>query len=323
MTLRTYVIRRLIVLIPTFFLISIIIFVLIHLAPGDPLSAMFGPRVIPPEVREQITKKMGLDKPLPVQYLVWLSQILRGDLGYSYLSKRPVIEMIAVRIPSTLELMLLAEIAAVTTAIVLGVIAAVKEYSLVDAACSLGALIGYSTPNFWMALLLILVFAFWLGWFPAVGMHADIKFDTPFEALFDHLHHLVLPAFVLAFGWTAYLFRLVRSSMLEVLRQDYITTARAKGVKERVVIYKHALRNALLPVVTYEGYSIGFMLGGAVVIEEVFNWLGLGNFMVQIARTRDYPALMGLSTIIALMVLIANLCADIAYAIVDPRIRYE
>ena len=324
MTLRTYVIRRLLVLIPTFFLISIIIFTLIHLAPGDPIQAMFGPRLIPQETRERITKELGLDQPIHVQYLIWVSKVLRGDLGYSYLSKEPVIDMISVRIPRTLELMLLAEIVSVTMGIVLGVIAAVKHWSLVDAASSLAALIGYSAPNFWMALMAIIVFAVSLGWLPVGGMSTlGVKFPTPLHALLDHLKHVILPVFILAFGWAAYLFRLVRSSMLEVLRQDYIVTARAKGLKERVVIYKHALRNALLPVVTYEGYSIGFLLSGAVVIEEVFTWLGLGHFMVRIALTRDYPTLMGLSMTIAIMVLLANLCADIAYAIVDPRIRYE
>jgi len=305
-------------------LISIIIFTLIHLAPGDPLQAIWGPRHISPEAREEIIKRFGLDQPIPVQYLIWVSKILRGDFGYSYINNAPVIDLVSVRIPRTLELMVLAEIASVAIGIVLGVLAAVKHGSLVDAGSSLGALIGYSTPNFWMALILILVFAVGLGWLPAGGMStAGITFPTPFHALLDHLKHAILPVFVLAFGWAAYLFRLVRSSMLEVLRQDYIITARAKGLKERVVIYKHALRNALLPVVTYEGYSMGFLLGGAVVIEQVFTWLGLGHFMVLIAEKRDYPVLMGLSMIIALMVLIANLCADIAYAIVDPRITYD
>lgn len=305
-------------------MISLIVFALIHLAPGDPVSAMFGPRKIDPEIRAEITKRMGLDQPLPVQYLIWVSALLRGDLGYSYLNNAPVIDLIVVRIPRTVELMILAEIVSVTIGIVLGVIAAVKQYSLVDAASSLGALIGYSIPNFWMALMLVFVFALSLGWLPISGLASlGVSFPTPFHALLDHLKHAILPVSILAFGWTAYLFRLVRSSMMEVLGQDYITTARAKGLKERIVIYKHALRNALLPVVTYESYSIGYLLGGAVVIEEVFSWLGLGHFMVRIALTRDYPTLMGLSMIIALMVLLANLCADIAYAIVDPRIRYE
>ncbi len=324
MTLRTYVIRRLLLIIPTFFLISLIVFTLIHLAPGDPISAMFGPRRIPEEIREKITKDLGLDQPIPIQYLIWLSRLLQGDLGYSYLSNAPVIVLIGERIPRTLELMLLATTVSTAIAVLLGVIAAVKHQSIVDAVCSLGALVGYSTPSFWMALISIIVFGLTLRWFPISGLASSgTTFATPLGALLDHLWHAILPVSILTFAWTAYAFRLVRSSMLEALRQDYIVTARAKGVSERVVIYKHALRNALLPVVTLVGYSVGFLLGGAVVIEEVFSWLGLGHMMVRIALTRDYPTLMGLSMIIALMVLLANLCTDIAYAIVDPRVRYE
>ena len=324
MTLRTYVIRRLILIIPTFFLISIIIFVLIHLAPGDPTQVMLSGHPISRELMEQLRVELGLDQPVPVQYLVWVSNLLRGDLGFSYISAQPIWSLIGERITRTVELMLVAEFVSVAIAIVLGVIAAVKQYSLADALSSVGALIGYSTPNFWMALTLLLVFSLWLGWLPAAGVQSwGVPFDSPFHALYDHLLHLLLPAFVLVLGWTAYLFRMVRSSMLEVLGQDYITTARAKGLRERVVIYKHALRNALLPVVTYESYSVGFLLGGAAVIETIFAWPGLGQMMVERAGLRDYPALMGLGVIIAIMVLIANLCADITYAVVDPRIRYD
>jgi len=324
MTLRTYITRRLIVIIPTFFFISMVIFTLIHLAPGDPVIAMIGRHPVSYEVMEMIRKDLGLDKPIPVQYLIWVSKLLRGNFGYSYVSARPVIAMIREKVPRTLELMLAAEAVSVVIAIILGVIAAVKHYSLADAACSLGALIGYSAPNFWIGLIALLFFALWLRWLPASGTQTiGIKFASPLHALLDHLKYLVLPTSILVLGWTAYLFRMVRSSMLEVLRQDYITTARAKGLKERVVIYKHALRNALLPVITYEGYSMGFLLGGAAIIEYIFSWPGLGQFIVLVAESRDYPTLMGIAMIIALMVLLANLCADIAYAIVDPRIRYD
>ena len=323
MTLRNYIIRRLILIVPTFFFISIVIFTLIHLAPGDPIYAMIGRHPVSPEVMERIRADLGLDQPIPVQYLLWLSHLLRGDLGFSYVSYRPVINMISERIPRTLELMLVAEVFSILIAVSLGVIAAVKHYSLTDAACSLGALIGYSAPNFWVALLAILVFAVWLKWLPISGTQSFKPLVSPLAALFDHLKHIILPVSILVLTWTAYLFRMVRSSMLEVLRQDYINTARAKGVKERVVIYKHALRNALLPVVTYVGFSVGFLLSGAAVIENVFSWPGLGRFIVTIAEVRDYPTLMGLGMTIALMVLVANLCADIAYALIDPRIRYD
>ena len=323
MGLRNYVIRRLILIIPTFFLISLLIFMLIHAAPGDPTLIMLG-RTGDPEVRAQAIIDLGLDQPVFVQYLMWINRMLRADLGYSYISNQAIWKMVSWRIPNTLKLMLAAEIVSVTIAIVLGVIAAVKQYSLADALSSVGALIGYSSPGFWIALMSLLVFALWLRWLPSSGTHTvGVEFASPFHAFYDQLKHLLLPTSILVLGWTAYLFRMVRSSMLDVLMQDYITTARAKGLKERIVIYKHALRNALLPVVTYEGYSIGFLFGGAAVIETIFGWPGLGQLMVQVALTRDYPVLMGLSMIIAIMVLLANLCADVAYAVVDPRIRYD
>jgi len=324
MTLRTYIIRRLLVIIPTFFFISIVIFTLIHLAPGDPVMAMIGRHTPSREVMEILREQLGLDQPIPVQYVLWVSRLLRGDLGFSYISGRSVWSMLQEKIWSTVELMLLAEIVSVVIAVVLGVIAAVKHHSLIDATCSLTALIGYSAPNFWLALIAMLVFALWLKWLPTFGtISPGVTFASPLIALFDHIRHLVLPVSILVITWTAYLFRLVRASMLEVLQQDYIVTARAKGVRERVVIYKHALRNALLPVVTYLGFSLGFLLSGAAVIEYIFSWPGLGDFMVQVATVRDYTVIMGLAMIIALMVLIANLAADITYAVVDPRIRYD
>jgi len=325
MTLRTYIVRRLLVLVPTLFLITLIIFVLIRLAPGDPVTILiYSSRKQPsPEIIEALKKELGLDQPIPMQYLLWLGKLLRGDLGYSYVSFQPVSEMIAIRIGRTLELMLVAEVVSVGLAVVLGVICAVKHHSLTDAVFSLGALIGYSIPSFWIGLMALLVFSLRLGLLPSFGVQTKGVSFSLFGLWFDHLKHLILPAAVLIIGYIAYLFRLVRSSMLEVLRQDYILTARAKGLKERIVIYKHALRNALLPVVTYEGYSIGFLLGGAAIVETVFSWPGLGKFAVDLALRRDYPPLMALSVVIALMVLLGNLCADIAYAIVDPRIRYD
>jgi peptide/nickel transport system permease protein len=278
----------------------------------------------PPDVMDAIRRELGLDQPIFVQYGIWLSNLLRGDLGYSYISFRPVWDMISEKIWNTMELMLVAEIFSVLFAVILGVIAAVKHHSLADALSSIAALIGYSAPNFWIGLIAILFFSLQLGWLPVSGMHATgVTFVGPLDSFIDHLKHLILPVSILVLGWTAYLFRIVRSSMLEVLRQDYINTARAKGVKERTVIYKHALRNALLPVITYEGFSIGFLLSGAAVIEFLFAWPGLGDFMVTTARVRDYTVLMGLTMIIAVMVLLANLAADMAYVIVDPRIRYD
>ena len=325
MTLVTYLARRLILIVPTFFLITLIIFTLIHLAPGDPVSIMVGTNPkITPEEKDRMIKEFGLDEPIAVQYVAWLTRLFRGDLGYSYAYHQPVWKLVSERVPRTLELMLITEVIGLALAIVLGVVCAVKPYTLTDGVCKLGALIGYSAPSFWLGLLAIALFALNLDWLPSFGVQDySLTFPTIFDAWFDHLKHLILPVGILVFGWVAYLFRLVRSSMLEVLRQDYITTARAKGVRERIVIYKHALRNALLPVVTYEGYSLGFILAGASVIETVFSWPGLGKFWVNVAATRDFPTLMALSIIVALMILLGNLVTDVSYAIVDPRIRYD
>jgi len=325
MPMKDYLIRRAIIIIPTFFLITVIIFTLIHLAPGDPLTAMKSHGVpLTPEMEAEIRKDLGLDQPIHIQYLMWLDKLLHGDLGHSYVASSSIADMIKVRLLPTIELMLTAELISITIAITLGVIAAVKHHSIYDSLASLAALVGYSTPDFWLGLMFILVFALTLGWLPSTGYAThELAFASPLHALFDHLKHLLLPALTLVMVWTAYLFRMVRSSMLEVLTQDYITTARSKGLKERVVIYKHALRNALLPVVTYVGYSIGFLLGGAAVVESIFAWPGLGELMVDRALVRDYPALMGLSIAIAIGVLLANLASDVAYAAVDPRIRYD
>ena len=326
MTLRTYVIRRFMIIIPTFFFISLLIFTLIHLAPGDPVTMMAGsnPRMTDKE-KDKLRKDFGLDQPIHIQYAIWLGKLLRGDLGYTYTyGAVSVVNMISLRIWRTVELVFITQLMALALAVLLGVVCAVKQYSLTDALFKLTALIGYSAPSFWLGLLSIIVFAGMLQWLPSFGVQTQgVTFPTIFHAWLDHLKHLILPASILTFGWLAYLLRLVRSSMLEVLGQDYIVTARAKGLSERVVIYKHALRNALLPVVTCEGYAIGFILAGAAVIETVFSWPGLGKFWVDVALNRDYPTLMGLSVMVSLMVLVANLCADIAYAIVDPRITYD
>lgn len=326
MTLITYTIRRLIIIVPTFFLISIIIFTLIHLAPGDPISIMAAnnPLRLNQTVIDRLREEYGLNEPIYVQYLVWIGKLFKSDLGYSYVHNQPVINMISIRVPRTLELMIMVQAVSLILAVILGVVSAVKQYSLTDALAKLGALIGYSAPSFWLGLIGIIVFAGYLKWLPAFGTQTvGIQNPTIFHAWFDHFKHLVLPVSILSFGWMAYLLRLVRSSMLEVLRSDYILTARAKGLSERVVIYKHALRNALLPVITYEGYAVGFLLSGAAVIESVFTWPGLGQFMVEAATGRDFPTLMGLSMIVTLMVLISNLIADVSYGIVDPRIRYD
>jgi peptide/nickel transport system permease protein len=283
-----------------------------------------GSQNVSPDAVNAIRERLGLNQPIIIQYSVWVQNLLRGDLGYSFIFRQPVIELIGSRVWHTVELVLVTQIVALVLAIFLGATSAVKKYSLVDAASSVGAVIGYSLPNFWIGLIMIIIFSLWFNWLPVGGVQTLGKaFTSLFDAWTDHLWHLILPVCVLGFERLARLFRLVRSSMLEVLRKDYIMTARAKGLKERVVVYKHALRNALLPVLTYVGYSMGYILGGTIVIETVFSWPGLGQFIVEIAQMRDFPSLMGISMFIAIMVLFASLCTDIAYHLVDPRIRYD
>lgn len=324
MGLKSYIAKKLALNVLMFFLCSIIIFTLIHIAPGSPVDIMFAASGRRPgkEVIEEITKSLGLDQPLYVQYALWVGKLLRGDLGFSYISRRPVAVMIEERLWYTVELMSAALVLSLIIAIALGVMAAVRQYSLIDNLSSLASVFGYSMPSFWIALILIVVFSVRLGWFPVFGASTVGVNLSTIERFIDHLHHLILPVVVVSTTNTAYLFRLVRSSMLEVLREDYIVTARAKGLKESVVVYKHAFRNALLPVVTFVGLSIGFILGGAVVVEYVFAWPGMGKLAVDVALQRDYPALMGVSMTIAAMVLIANLVTDVVYALIDPRIRY-
>jgi|YelNatPaOPRAMG01_1025707.scaffolds.fasta_scaffold79160_2 peptide/nickel transport system permease protein len=323
MELRNYVIKRLLICIPTFLISSVIIFSLMHIAPGDPIEIMFrGTRPTNPQIIELIREKLGLDKPIYEQYFIWISNFLRGDLGYSYVNNQPVIEQINARLWLTIELVLLSQVLSLLIGIVLGVIAAVKKNSWVDNFLSLSSLFGYSMPSFWMAILFILIFAVKLNWFPVCGSQTlGLEFDF-WGALVDHLWHLTLPLLVLSLGSAAWYFRLVRSAMLDVLEMDYIKTARAKGLMERIVIYKHALRNAILPVVTSFGASLGFVLGGAVVVESIFAWPGLGEFAYKSTLARDYPSIIGINMMIVLCVLIANLITDVVIALIDPRIRY-
>jgi len=321
MRLRTYVIRRTIILIPTFFFISALVFTLIHLAPGDPVMVTIGRHPPPAEVLEQIRRERGLGQPIIVRYGIWLSSFLRGDL-YSYVEMRPVWDMIVQRLPYTLELMFMAQIVSVAIAIVLGVISALKKHSLVSSVSSLGMRIVYFTPHLWIAIMAIAVFSVGLGWLSACGAQtSDMTFASPLDAWVDHLSHLTLPALVLAVGWTPYYFLKMKSSMLGVLKQDYITTARTKGQKERVVILKHALGNALLTLLKYEGYLIGFLISSAVVIEDIFWWPGLFNLLILASSYRDVFAIWGVSLTIMLIALFVSFCTDITYRILNPRTR--
>lgn len=322
MSMLSYVLRRIIVMIPLVLGISIISFSIIHLAPGTPASVLLGPKALDPEAVARVNANLGLDKPIYVQYFKWLSRILQGDLGISIglIPGMQVSELVAARILPTLELTISALILSIVVAIPVGILSAVRQYSLFDHLATVGAFIGISLPNFWLALMLILLFSVKLGWMPSSGM-IDPRITAP--TIFDYLRHLIIPAFVLGTAGMAGIARFVRASMLEVLRQDYITAAMARGLSERTVIYKHALKNALLPLVTILGMSLPGLLSGAVLVETVCGWPGMGRLAVSAVFGRDYPVMMALVLLFGILVVIGNLIADVAYAYVDPRIRYD
>jgi peptide/nickel transport system permease protein len=327
MGLGSYIIRRIMIMIPMFFLSTIVIFSLIYLAPGDPIEIMFTESGRPPprEIVEELREQFGLDRPIYIQYILWLKRLFTGDFGVSYSGTWvgfKIIDLMRARMGNTLILSITAQILSIIVAVIFGVIAAIKQYRLFDNVTSLTAIFGYSMPSFWLALLLLFTFGLRLNLFPLHGTHSVGEDLTGIAGLLDYMWHMALPLVTMMTGTTAWLFRMVRSSMLETLNQDYITTARVKGLKERVVIYKHALRNALMPVVTVIGLNAGFILGGAVITETIFAWPGMGRLTLTFALQRDYPGLMAISMIIIIMVYVATLITDIAYSLIDPRIKY-
>ena len=316
-----YLLRRLIISIPVLIGITIATYTIVNLAPGDPVSALLNPEQVAalgPGWVEQQKEALGLNKPLPVRYGLWIKEIARGNLGFSLVDRQPVAHKLAERIWPTLRLMLLALTIALLVAIPAGVISALKQYSLLDYVVTAFGFLAISIPSFFLALAAIYVFAVKLGWLPAAGMYTVGQPPT----LGDALRHLVLPATVLGLAQAAPLIRYTRSGMLEVIRQDYVTVARAKGLGERLVIFRHALRNALIPLVTVVALQLPALLGGTVIIEAVFAWPGMGTLAITAIRGRDYPVIMAINLISALMVLTSNLAADLVYAVIDPRIRY-
>ncbi len=304
--------------IPILFGITILSFAIMKAAPGDPMALMMDPTISAGD-REKFIEKYGLDEPEHVQYLKWLGNMIQGDFGTSIVRKgTPVTDLIMARLPNTLLLMLVSTILALLISIPLGVLSARRPYSKLDYGITFTSFIGLAVPNFWLGLILIMFLAVNLGWFPTGGV---MTLNADFS-LWDRIHHLILPAFVLATADMAGLTRYTRSSMLDVLRQDYMRTARAKGFKENRVVYKHGLRNGLLPVITIFGLMIPSFIGGAVVTEQIFSWPGLGKLFVDSAFQRDYPVIMAMTVISATLVVIGNLVADILYAMVDPRIEY-
>lgn len=320
--MQQYIIRRILILIPVFIGISMIVFALIHTTPGDPFISMIE-QDISPEAREAMLRDIGYFDPLPVKYVKWVGRALQGDLGYSLQYKEPVVNVMKRRLGNTLLLSLSALILSTIIAIPLGVISATRQYSLFDYLVTFIGLIGISIPAFFFALGAIKVFAVDLEWFPISGIETIGAGYQGYARALDILKHMALPLLVLTFIQTASLMRYTRSAMLEVLQQDYIRTARAKGVSELAVIYKHALRNAMISISTLITISIGYLMSGAVLTETVFVWPGMGSLIYQAVGNRDYNLITSSTLLIALCILIANLISDILYAMIDPRIKYD
>jgi peptide/nickel transport system permease protein len=303
-----YVVKRLLLTIPVLIGVAFVVFVMIRVIPGDPAQIMAG-QAATQDLVEGIRRDLGLDRPILVQFADFMGGLVRGDLGRSVRSRAPVTEELASRIPKTIILAAAAMLIAAAVGVTAGIISAVRPYSMLDAGVMLVALAGLSMPVYWSGLMLILLFAVILGWLPAVGS------DTPV--------HLILPAVTLGFTSAAIIARMTRSSMLEVLQTDFVRTARAKGLGERLVIGRHALRNALVPVITVIGLQTGVLLSGAVLTESVFAWPGVGRLMVEATLNRDYPVVQGAVLFVATAFVGVNLLVDLIYAYVDPRIHYE
>lgn len=314
-----YAFRRVLTAIPLLLVISAIIFTMLQFTPGDPLDAYIPPdQVMSTEQRDSIKRQLGLDQPKPVQYVRWLGKAVQGDLGYRIKNGEPVSRELARRLPPTLLLMGSGLGLGILLGILFGVIAAVKRYSTLDNVLTILAFLGISTPAFLAGLLGLYLFSLKLGWFPAGG------YQTPGDGgFFDILSHLILPAVILSLLYIAILMRYTRSSMLEVINQDYVRTASAKGIAQGRVIGKHVLRNALIPVVTVIGANVANLIGGAVFLESIFSWPGTGQLYLDAIDARDYPMIMGTTLVLAAVILLANLLTDLAYGLIDPRIRYS
>ncbi|MAS07067.1 MAG: glutathione ABC transporter permease GsiC [Ahrensia sp.] len=314
--MSAYIAKRLLAAIPVLFGLTIIVFLIMAMIPGDPATAILGSYATPENV-ERLNRQLGLDKPLWQQYFIWLGNMLQGDFGRSYTLNRPVIDEVLERFSATLILAGTALLLCSVFGLIAGVVSAVRQYSWVDKTVTFVVLVGISVPSFWLGLLLILVFAVNLKWFPASGMYAIYGGgDLP-----DLIRHLFLPAITLAVVATGVIARLTRTAMLEVLRQDFIRTARAKGVTENKVIYKHAFKAALVTVIPVIGIQAGFVLGGAVYIETVFQWPGIGSMLVKAISTRDLLLVQGGVLVVAAAYVLFNLAADVVQTILDPRLR--
>ncbi len=303
-----YIGRRLLMLIPVLLGVTFIVFSIMYMTPGDPAQLILGESA-PPEAVAELRTDMGLDDPFIVQYGRFIKNAVQGDFGKSYTTKRDVFSEIFARFPNTLKLAGVGVALAIAIGIPVGIISATRQYSFIDSASMIGALLGVSMPNFWLGLMMILLFSVNLGWLPSSGS--------------ETMKHIILPAITLGTGSAAIITRMTRSSMLEVIRQDYIRTARAKGVAEKKVINKHALKNALIPVITVVGLQFGYLLGGAVLTETVFSWPGVGRLLVEAIRQKDTPTVLASVVFMATTFSFVNLLVDVLYAYVDPRIKSQ
>jgi peptide/nickel transport system permease protein len=319
----SYLTKRLLLMIPLIFGITLITFTVIHLAPGNPVEVQTEMSLkVTAQAKDNLKKLYGLDKPLHVQYLNWIARFVKLDFGKSFVDGRKVLDKIAERIPITLTINILSMLIIFVIAIPIGILSATKQYSMFDKLSTVFVFVGFSTPAFWLALLLMILFGVTMGILPISGIQSiDVSDMGPFERLLDWIRHLILPVGISAFGGIAGLSRYSRSSMLEVIRQDYIKTARAKGLKESKVIFRHAFRNALMPIVTILGLSVPGLIGGGVIFETIFAIPGMGQLFYASTMARDYPTIMGILVIGAILTLFGNLIADISYALVDPRVR--
>ncbi len=317
-----YVLRRILIAIPTLLGVTMLIYLFINLAPGDPISVMLSPEQMAnagPNYLQQARERLGLNQPIPVRYVIWLKEMLRGNWGYSIQFQKPVLQRVTQRLSPTLRLSIASLLIALLLGIPIGILSAVKQYSVLDYVITVFSFVGVSIPVFFLGLALIYTFSLKLNLLPPGGMETIGKDPT----LRDTLTHLILPATMLAAASVASFARYTRASMLDVIRQEYLQTARAKGLREIVVFVKHAFPNAMMPIITVIGLQLPSLFAGAVITEYVFSWPGMGRLAIEAINYRDYPLLMGITTIFAVLVLISNIVTDVAYATIDPRIRYD
>lgn len=313
-----YILHRILIAIPVIFGVTVVAFFIMTLAPGDAVDMLISPGLSPEDI-ELKKKSLGLDQPVFIQYLHWLRELAQGNLGYSFTNRQPVTERIFDRFGATFTLAMAAMLLSYVIAIPIGILSAVRQYSTLDYASTIFSFLGVSVPSFFFGLLMIYFFSLKLDLFPTGGMQSVGKEFS----LADRASHLVLPMIVLSLQNTGVVMRYTRSSMLDVIRQDYVRTARSKGLHNQSVLVRHALRNALIPVITLVGLQIPFLLSGAIITEQIFNWPGMGRLTVEAINQRDYPTIMGLNLMIAVLVVIGNLVADVLYGVVDPRIRQQ